>query len=204
MKQEINLYQPHLRPRRVVLPAATMARIGVVVMLALAGLTAWGQAQLEPVRARARAAEADVEFSRQRLEDTRVKFPPRQPDPALAAAFERRQHTLDQTRQIVTRLRSGAYGSTAGLSSLLVGLARQHVEGTWLTGVKVGSGGRAVGLTGKTLLPELVPAYLERLSQEASFRGKAFSALDLSAVSDGLGEIAFAVHTPGIALEEAP
>ena len=73
-----------------------------------------------------------------------------------------------------------------------------------MTGVKVGSGGRAVGLTGKTLLPELVPAYLERLSQEASFRGKAFSALDLSAVSDGLGEIAFAVHTPGIALEEAP
>ncbi|MGE0482870.1 MAG: hypothetical protein AB7Q81_01895 [Gammaproteobacteria bacterium] len=204
MRQDINLYQTHLRPRHVVLPAATMARIGVVVLLALAGLSAWGYAQLTPVRERARLAEAEVDSSRQRLEETRIKFPPRQPDQRLVAEFERRSHTLEQTRDIATRLRGGAYGSPDGLSSYLEGLARQHVEGTWLTGVKIGGGGQAVGLLGKTLLPELVPAYLERLAQEPSFRGKAFSALELSAITDGLGEIAFAVHTPGIALEDAP
>jgi hypothetical protein len=204
MRQDINLYQAHLRPRRVVLPAATMAPVGVLVLLALAGLSAWGHAQLTPVRERARLAEAEVETSRQRLEETRAQFPPRQPDQRLVVEFDRRSHILEQTRDIVTRLRSGAYGSPAGLSSYLEGLARQHVEGTWLTGVKIGGGGQAVGLIGKTLLPELVPAYLERLAQEPSFSGKAFSALELSAITDGLGEIAFAVATPGITLDSTP
>ncbi len=86
---------------------------------------------------------------------------------------------VDGSRALAEALGSGAFGNASGLSAYLVGLARQHEEGLWLTRIVLDAGGEVIGLDGRSLSPEAVPGYLQRLSDETAFRGKAFGHLEL-------------------------
>lgn len=201
MRQEINLYQAELRPRRVPFPAIHMLAVVVLVALVLAAAQAWSVTRVAPLRARVAQIEGDVAAAETRLATARAQHQPPLPDPALGQQLEARERILVQTRAVAERLERGDYGTTTGLSPLLVALSRQHLEGIWLTAVRVDDGGRAVGLRGRTLLPELVPTYLQRLAQEASFAGKTFDALHIDTLADGLGEVAFEVLSTGMTAE---
>ncbi len=195
LHQQINLYQEQFRPRHVVLPARLLGVLFGVLVLGLATLHAQSRWSLRPVAAAVTQGRTDVAAGEARLVTLAAENPPRKPDPVLAREVKRRRAALAQTREIADNLERGAYGSVDGLSPFLVALARQHQEGTWLTRVDVARGGRALGLAGKTLLPEGVPAYLERLAGEEALAGKTFGSLELETVKDGLGEIAFNART---------
>lgn len=200
--QQINLYQSMFRPRRVALPARQMAVLLALVVLALGGWHAQRWWALQPLERAATSGAAAVARGEQRLSALAVQYPARKPSPAVQQQLARKRAILAQTREIAQKLRSGAYGSASGLSPYLEGFARQHQEGSWLTEVRVQAGGTALGLAGKTLLPELVPAYLARLGQETVFKGKTFSELELTSAKDGLDEIAFSVRTRGVTSED--
>jgi signal transduction histidine kinase len=200
--QQINLYKSLFRPRRVVLPARQMALLLALFVLALGGFQAQRWWALQPLERAAVAGATAVTQGEQRVAALALQYPVRQPDAAIARNLAGKQAILEQTREVAQRLRSGAYGSVSGLSAYLAGFARQHQDGTWLTAVRVQVGGTAVELAGKTLLPELVPAYLARLGQEAVLKGKNFSELELLSAEDGLDEIAFSVRTLGIIRED--
>lgn len=202
MTQSINLYQSMFRPRRTVLSAMAMLQVLGVVVVALGLFYAYAQLKMQPIRAQAQAAATQVPEAEARVERLRAEYPPPVESPAVRAEWRRKTEKLAHTREIATKLRSGAYGSIDGLSVYLEGFARQHVEGTWLTRVRVRSGGSTIGLDGRALLPDLVPAYLDRLSREAVFRGKAFSSLELSTEAAELDEIVFSVRTSGLPKED--
>lgn len=198
MLQQVNLYQAELRPQSVAYPALRLLQMLAVIVLVLVCLSAYLAWQLNPLREQALRAEQRLAAADSRVEKLRAEFPLIVLDNTLVDRLRERRVVLEQTQETVRRLNSGAYGSVDGLSKHLAGIARQHVEGTWLTAVHVDSGGSDLALRGKTLLPELVPTYLERLSGEATFSGKTFSELQLTTVSDGLDAISFSVNTPGM------
>lgn len=202
MNQQVNLYQPMFRPQRVALPAVAMAQILALAVVALGLLYAYAWWQLGPTRDRVDALQARLPAAEQRLANLRREYPTPVESPALRRDLQAAQQRLAQTREIATKLRSGAYGTVAGLSPYLEGFARQHVEGMWLTRVRVRTGGRNIGLDGKALVPELVPTYIDRLSGERAFEGTAFSALELHTDESGLDEIGFSVRTSGMPAEE--
>jgi hypothetical protein len=194
--QQINLYQPELRPRRVPLRATSMAAITVIVMLALGALYVYAWWQVKPLDRRLVVARAAVEAAEARLQALRAAHPPATLDSALRDEVARKRGLLEATRAVADRLASGGFGSVEGLSAYLVGLSRQHREGSWLTSFAVEEGGAAVSLGGRALAPELVPAYLARLSAEQRFRGKTFNVMRLTAVGEEApGEVDFAVQT---------
>ncbi|MGR8920241.1 MAG: PilN domain-containing protein [Gammaproteobacteria bacterium] len=202
MRQQVNLYQPELKPQRVVLPGRQMLVLGGLFLGALLTYAVINERTLAPLRAEAaRLAEAET-ASEARVETTRKAYPPPLADKSLVARLEARRAVLARTREIATRLRRGDYGSPAGLSPYLEGFARQHVDGTWLTGVRVTRGGASLALEGKSVAPELVPQLLERLSAEPLFQGKAFTSLVLEAAADSFDEIDFAVRTAGVAARD--
>jgi hypothetical protein len=132
----------------------------------------------------------------------RQQYPPPIADENLALDLKARQASLAQTREVALKLRAGAFGTSDGLSPYLESFARQHVEGTWLTRVRVQGGGSAVALDGRTLAPELVPVYLQHLAEERVLQGKSFSELSMKSFADDLDEIVFSVRTVGIKLED--
>ena len=50
----------------------------------------------------------------------------------------------------------------------------------WLTGVTIEGAGTQIGLRGRAMEPDLVPAYMARLTGEAVLQGKAFGMLKIS------------------------
>ncbi len=199
MKQQVNLYQRELKRRSVAFSAVRMAQCLLLLIVGLVALQTWNWLAVKPLRAQAASAENALIAAEDRLESVRIAYPPPVPDPTLATTLRQRRAVLAQTEEIAFKLDSGAFGTTAGLSAYLTGFARQHIEGTWLTGVRVVGGGSALALEGKSLMPELVPAYLERLADEKVFQGKTFSDLQLRALNDGLEAIGFAISTAGVA-----
>ena len=196
--QQINLYQQSLRPQREVLSAPMVLGTLAFAVIAMTGWSVWQWWDLQPDRARWASAEqrlAQVEIDARKA---REEYIVPKASPALTRKVKRAREQLKTTQQVASRLKAGGYGSPDGLSEKLVGLARQHVDGTWLTKVELLDGGRALGLEGKSLLPELVPAYIDRLSEEKMLSRTVFRSLELSVAPDGLDEVSFAARTRGI------
>ena len=200
MKQEINLYRPELRPRRTLFPARQMALLVALLILGLAGLNAVSWYELDRARKRAANAERGVVAAEARVEEMRRRFPVKKLDPALKKRLSNRRDALAKNQDVVEKLASGYFGSVEGLSAHLEGFARQHVDGTWLTAVRIAAGGKGVALEGRALVPELIPEYLDRLSQEPALETQVFSELSLQIADDGLAnEVEFDVRTEGLA-----
>lgn len=62
----------------------------------------------------------------------------------------------------------------AGFASHLEGLARQNIDGMWLTEIQLQQGGQQLALMGRTRAPEFVPRYLQNLATETIFSGRQF------------------------------
>lgn len=200
--QQINLYQSMFRPQKTALPAVLIAQITAAVLLVLGAAYVYGWLQLGPLETRLAESQQQIAAGESRNADLRKQYPTPAVSPATKRRHDETREKLDHTREIALKLRSGAFGSIDGLSSYLEGFARQHLEGTWLTRVRIQAGGRAIGLDGKALLPDLVPAYIDRLSHESAFEGTSFSNMELNAVPGGLNEIGFSVRTTGLRADE--
>src|SRR5690606_5643240 len=91
-----------------------------------------------------------------------------------------RQQSLQQTRQkMYTTLSALQHGEQVGFSSYLRGLTQHDVEGIWLTHIIINAGGEHIGLQGHAFKAQLVPALLQSLSQDNTFKGKSFEQLQV-------------------------
>jgi hypothetical protein len=57
--------------------------------------------------------------------------------------------------------------------------SRQILNGVWLTGFSIHGAGSEIGLQGRAMQPELVPAYISRLKREPVMQGKSFATLEM-------------------------
>ena len=110
----------------------------------------------------------------------------------LAAEFSRQRSglTIEQElkkieaeavaqREIINALKSGVIGNTSGYSEYMRAFARQTLSGLWLTGFGIDGDATQMSISGATLSPELVPAYIMRLNNETVMRGKTFASLQM-------------------------
>lgn len=220
MSQQINLYQPIFRNTRKVFSARTGLAIHAVLILALAAIHGYGRWQVAALDARVTQLAGMRDGGVARLEQLRARFPPREESPLLKRELARRGAELERARELAGTLAGETFGNTTGLSPYLAGLARRHVDGTWLTRIDIAHGGHAIGVAGRALRPELVPIYLRRLSAEPVFAGKTFSQLRLAqpappasaarvpdvagpAAGDGFAGVEFLIETEGVTASEA-
>jgi hypothetical protein len=80
---------------------------------------------------------------------------------------------------LLDMLKSGAIGNTEGYSEYMRAFARQTINGLWLTAFDITGDGAQMSLSGAVLNPQLVPAYIQRLSREKIMHGKTFSTLQM-------------------------
>lgn len=180
MTQQINLLSAQFRKQR---RAATSAAIlgSVFALLVAFGLVAYGYSLLQ-VRA-LRTELAGIEQALKVEQDKQIKaaqaISARTKDPALEVEVQRMERQLDVRRASLEMLKSGVIGNTTGFSPQMLGLARQTIDGLWLTGFTIAGAGAEISLEGRALRADLVPAYIKRLGQEPAFAGRDFSALTI-------------------------
>ncbi|WP_306393534.1 hypothetical protein [Telluria beijingensis] len=195
MKQQINLFNPAFQPQKQILSSATIALALGAVVAGLAILAVLGRMETAELRQQAGSGAAQLEQRQARLASANREFVPRQKDAALAAQLAEANAQLAAMRHISGALSRGELGDTSGFAGYFKALARQGMQGLWLTGVTVGAGGAQIGIKGRTLDPAMVPGYLNRLTHEPLMQGKTFASLQIGEaaplqVQDAEGKLA--------------
>jgi hypothetical protein len=177
MTHNINLYDASLKPRRDLLaPATALAMVGAsVVCMALAiGWARTAATRLGPIAAQGATL---LQARQAALQAAAESSAARKPDAAVQNAVAEAERTLQQRRAALQMLAASPIDNEGGFASRLEALARQSVDGLWLTGMVLRQDD--VVLKGRALQPELIPVYVQRLDREPSLQGRAFKALEV-------------------------
>lgn len=194
MNQQINLYQPIFRTQPKVFSAVTIAQGCLLValgLLAVYGYARWQNTQLDREVTR---LQGQQDALLKRIEDFSARFPARQKSPELDRQVTRLTAERAGKARAFAVLSDGVSGNTRGFSAYFAGLARQHVEGLWLTGLSIAEGGQQLSISGRTVNAPLVPRYLQQLSGEAAFNGREFKTFQMARAAD-TPLIDFSLHT---------
>jgi Tfp pilus assembly protein PilN len=180
VSQQVNLFNPAFEERKQTFGAATMAQALGVLLAGVIALAWYGNAHVAALQKEADAGAQQLTKKQARLASVGTEFAPRQKSAALEAEVAEAEAQLASLRKVSAVLDSGELGNTRGYSEYFKALARQNVDGLWLTGVSVAAGGNDIGVRGRALDPALLPGYLGRLTREDTLRGKAFGSLQIS------------------------
>lgn len=178
-RQQINLFNPAFQPQKQVLSSASIALALGVVVAGIALLALAGTMETAELRQQAASGAAQLEKRQPRLEAANREFTPRQKDATLDAQIAQADAQLAAMRHISGALTRGELGDTSGFAGYFKALARQGMQGLWLTGVTVGAGGAQIGIKGRAVDPAMVPGYLNRLTHEPLMQGKSFASLQI-------------------------
>jgi len=185
--QQINLFQDALRPAREFLALAQLAKSAgvMLVLLALINLGQWllawrGEQQFvalhaEQVQLQAQLAQLQTEMQARAAESNEA---------ILQTQLAQQDTQLQNKQQVLQMLSGRSVGNVAGFAPQLSGLARQRLEGLWLTSLYIHDGGEKLNLRGSTSTADLLPKYLQRLAQEPSFHGIEFKTFVMQRAKD--------------------
>jgi hypothetical protein len=179
VSQQINLFNPVFLQQKKIFSARTMAGALLLLFAGVAALEVYGTLRLQGLQKQADAGAAQLVQKEARLVSVTAEFAPRQKDPAVDAELAETESQLAALREVSGVLQRGELGNTQGYAEYFRALARQHVDGLWLTGVSIVGAGVDIGVRGRALDPQRVPGYLNRLTSEPVMRGKGFGSLQI-------------------------
>ncbi len=183
MSQQINLFNPIFRKQKKYFSSVTMAQALAIICVACALLAADAARRTRALRMQAASVDALLLARQERLAEFRVRYAPRQKSPDLPAAILAAEQDLAMLNTAQATITRGGFGDQRGFSAYFRAFAQQSIDGLWLTGLTIASGGAQLGVQGNTLQAELVPLYMRRLSSEPVMQGKAFSSLEIGAAA---------------------
>jgi len=172
--QQINLYQASVRSQKQVF---TLSQLGLaasvlVGILCVTSVVQWwllhrSTQELQTTKAEQQKLNASIEALSKQLAQSSN-------DSELKKSLASKESELADKQYVLEALSGKRFGNNKGFAEQFTGLARQHVDGIWLTGLSIHGGGEKLNLQGSTYEPELVPRFLQRLAQEPSFAGIEF------------------------------
>lgn len=174
MSQQINLYSPLFRKQQKLFTSQAMVQALGLVLVAL--IVSYGYARYQVAALSRQANEFDAQL-RAGLE--RVKLVPAAAVPADEKQLDARIAELEGRLYSAEQLLGQATGGRAGqaYAEALRALARQRMDGVWLTSITLTGDGRELSLVGRALRADLVPPYIDRLSKDPVLQGRQFATL---------------------------
>lgn len=133
----------------------------------------------------------------ERLAETSKKFGAKRKSAVLEAEVKTATVELETKRKIFDAIDDIPQISSKGFAAFLEGMARQHINGLWLTGFKISDGGNEMNISGRSLDPGLVPAYLKKLSSEQVFQGVDFETFSMNRAKKEVAMIDFMLLSSG-------
>jgi type IV pilus assembly PilN-like protein len=197
MSQQINLFEARFRRQKPHFSALTMALAVLafaVLALLIRELYAYQNRSLEATLAQ---TEQRVAQLRDQVFRLGREFGDQGRSTALVDEVARLEEQLRVRRSLLDGIQGGASRNVEGFSPYLAALARQTMQGVWLTGVEIGSGSDNLVLKGRVLESELLPVYIQRLNREPLFNGRTVRELRLAAKNEaGKRYVEFSLQLP--------
>lgn len=184
MTQQINLLDPRFRAQKKHFSAATLVLALVLLGVLSVGLQSLYARQNRALQTTLAQTDRRVAALREQMVRFSNDYSAQGRSTALVDEIARAEERLRTRRELLAAMRSGGGGGggdVEGFSPYLAALARQTMNGVWLTGVEIGGKSGALVLKGRVVDSELVPAYIARLNNEEPFSGRTITELRLSA-----------------------
>jgi len=193
--QQINLFNPVFLTRKPQFSAAAMVQALAVLVVGSLAIYAFEARQNRTAERTLADADNQVSARRDQLLNFSKQFSQQGASKALIADLELAEARLQARRALLEDVRTGVGGDVHGYSRYLGALARQVVQGVWLTGVQIGGKSNELVIKGRALDSSLVPLYMRALNREEPFAGRRVGELRLTAVTEPPA-------TPGVAPRE--
>lgn len=177
MSQQINLYNPLLLKQKKIFSARTMAQAIGLIALGLVAVYGYAHYQVSYLQQETELAGKRHEAVQARLARISQQFGPRPKSGELEANIKLAEADYLALTDVQTALKQGDPSSASGFSPYLTALARQAVEGVWLTQFSLIGG--EMSISGRSLKPSLVPDYIHRLGDEKIMQGRKFAMLEM-------------------------
>lgn len=210
MSQQINLFNPILLRRKKYFSALTMVQALALILAGSLLVAAYVNTRSSGLRAEADKTSAQLGLALAQQVRVNAEFGQSEPNAELKAELQKTGADVKALQQLFDLLQTGEIGNTKGYSSYLQAFARQITGGLWLTGLAIQGAGNEIALQGRTLQPDLVPAYIGRLTREPVMQGKSFSTLEMrqppaesgegaEAAPKAAGYVEFRLQSAGVA-----
>lgn len=201
MSQQINLIDPGFGQRKSHFTALAMVQAFVVVAAGSFAIYTYEGRQTREFERTLAQSDRDLESRREQIKRFTAQFSDQGRSREVAEELKRAEERLRQRRELLNDMETAGGATTQGFSPFLAALARQRLEGMWLTGLAIGGSANALVIKGRALDSSLVPAYIQSLNREPPFAGRAVSELKITAHVEAPASGAAAPKTPARYLE---
>ena len=195
MQQQINLYQPRFRKQEKVFSASSMLMVLVAAMVVLIGIYGYAKWNVVALANESERLQQQQVKEIARLDGLSKKYPVKQKSRLIEQQLKDLRGEKKAKQYLVNTLSGRSIGNSNGFSSYFAGIARKHIKGMWIRRLELDNGGDVIGIYGSALEPELVPQFLQALSEEESFAGSQFQIFNMQRDEDNSAAIKFSLRT---------
>ena len=175
--QQVNLYQDELKKQKLNYSAVMLAQLSVILIVVFSLFAGLRYFQLQQHQTSLVEQQQKQKMVMANLQKIQAELSLRKKDAALTKRLVERTKELANKQKVLGILSQDEFGNTTGFIEHISGLARQRIDGLWLTQIRIAGGGTDVTLQGSTSKSSLLPKYLQRLSAEKVFIGTEFESL---------------------------
>ena len=177
MSQNINLFNPAFRKPRQLLTLAVVAQLLGITLAALFSYNYYLQQQVNNLAAELAASEKLLRAQGDFVDKLKAKSVPHVSEAQLDSEITQLEAELKLAEESIAAMKGGAFGSQRGFAEHLRAFSRQAIGGLWLTGFSIGSG--ELEIRGRTLSPDLLPSFIQRLNREQVLAGHPIARLEM-------------------------
>lgn len=175
--QQVNLYQEELKKQQLNYSASMLAQLCVVLLIVFSLVAGFRYFQVEQLQKTLTENQQKQKIAMADLQKLQTELSKRKKDSSLEKQIIEKTNELANKQKVIGILSQDEFGNTKGFVEHISGLARQRIDGLWLTHLRIAGGGTDVALHGSTSKASLLPKYLQRLSVEKAFSGTEFQSL---------------------------
>jgi len=199
MRQQVNLFNPIFLIQRKYFSVTAMLQALAMIAVGSGVFYVYAAHQVKLLAKQSEEASKRYTAEQTRLARYTAEFSPQQSSQLLEEELKNAEAKAAAQHELVETLKSGVIGNTAGYSEYMRAFARQAVPGLWLTGFNITGDAAQMSINGAVLSPELVPAYIQKLSREKVMHGKIFASLQMQQPKVETGKamryVEFALHS---------
>ena len=192
--QQVNLYQDELKKQKINYSAVMLTQLGVILILVFSLFAGFRYFQLQQHQTSLVAQQQKQKLLMADLQKIQAELSLRKKDASLVKRIMDRTKELANKQKVLGILSGDEFGNTTGFIEHISGLARQRIDGLWLTQIRLAEGGTDVSLQGTTSKSSLLPKYLQRLSAEKAFTGTEFESLVMARQEKKKQWLNFSLH----------
>ncbi len=184
MDQQINLYTAEFRPETNAFQSMFMFQAAGILVLALVCITLFARHEVSGVDQEIEQVAQQESAAIERLQSVGPLIASMTGERTWAEQLADATRTLAERQAVLNLIRSTTLGNTDGFSSQLYALARQDVDGIWLTRIKLAGDMQSTRIEGRAFRAELIPAYVQHLTDEVAFSNLRFHRFQIDSPLD--------------------